>query len=255
LHPSSSLVFLLRPPPPPHTFPLSLHDALPILPRRISQGRGLSRGRFGLSDAQLFGQSRTLSGSDSCSASRAPLAQFDLAAPAALFCPHPDFHRVSRAAGPGQPVEEIVQCTEPPFARLKCARASARSSRFALRHDSSKLLSRLLSRMQFLPSFRKPSKAGPAYSDLLNERLRTILDNYTLSKASARAAGFSTCGTWPVGTDATLLMWSPSIRRACAAGEKILSCSHTMYAFSILPNDRSVVGTDTKNGCVAWRTR
>ena len=30
------------------------------MPRRISQGRGLSRVRFGLRDAQLFGQSRTL---------------------------------------------------------------------------------------------------------------------------------------------------------------------------------------------------
>ena len=30
------------------------------MPRRINQGRGLSRVRFGLSDAQLFGQSRTL---------------------------------------------------------------------------------------------------------------------------------------------------------------------------------------------------
>jgi hypothetical protein len=30
------------------------------VPRRINQGRGLSRVRFGLSDAQLFGQSRTL---------------------------------------------------------------------------------------------------------------------------------------------------------------------------------------------------
>jgi hypothetical protein len=41
------------------------------------------------------------SGSNSCSASTAPQARFDLAAPAGAILTRADFHELSRAAGPG----------------------------------------------------------------------------------------------------------------------------------------------------------
>ena len=84
------------------------------VPRRISQGRELSPE---LSephdDAQLFTQSRTLR-TKQLLGLNSSTGWFDLAAPDRIVA-RADFHRLSRAAGPRQPVAEIVQCGEPSF--------------------------------------------------------------------------------------------------------------------------------------------
>jgi hypothetical protein len=52
------------------------------------------------------------SGSNSCSVSTALLAHFDLAAPSGAILTHDDFHRISRAAGPG-----LTSCGNRPVRR------------------------------------------------------------------------------------------------------------------------------------------
>ena len=98
-----------------HFRTLLVAGATESVPRRITQGRELSwfsqRERH---DAQLFGQSRTL-GIKQLLGLDGSMANLDLAAPSAAFCPTPRIFISFRGPLQAQlqPVAEIVQCGEP----------------------------------------------------------------------------------------------------------------------------------------------
>ena len=102
------------------------------VPRRITQGRELSWSSESTNDAQSFGQSRTLRVKQllglTCS-----MANPDLAAPRATFCPAADFHGLSRAEGPA-----ATSCGNRPRHPANPSRRSVLAFRLVFRRAASR---------------------------------------------------------------------------------------------------------------------
>src|SRR4029450_11861013 len=104
------------------------------------------------------------SGSNSCSASTAPLAHFDLPAPNGAILTRDHFHRISRAEGPG-----LTSCENRPVRRAKSLRFRINNLQYQSALDSSFMIEPARSgSAQAIPSIRvrRPSALASGLSQV-----------------------------------------------------------------------------------------